>query len=129
MADHAGRHFRDGARDNPGPSEQEVMLCVSPADEERLHRVALKQETAIDLLNGRLTFDEAVMQFIEISAGDEDPSLRVHGSSLTDRERMIQQVIAHVRSHATHNRGRYDVELARIEAEANAAMPARIETH
>jgi hypothetical protein len=131
IANHAERRSASGLGEPISHHQQETIVCVSAEDEERLHRIALKQETAIDLLNGRLTLDEAVMRFVEISSsgGDEAALPQMDSIGLTERERFIHQVIAHARSHVNHGRGRYDAALARLEMEANAIVGANNDSH
>jgi hypothetical protein len=130
IADRANRPSRNGSDRGPGGSTQETVVAVSPEDEERLHRLAIKQETAIDLLEGRLTLDQAVTRFMEVSCDSPEQMqfVQLHDSESSERERYLMQVLAHARSHANHARGRYAEVLNRIEEEANARSGAASET-
>jgi hypothetical protein len=114
----------DGYENGAPVRGQETVVWVSEEDEERMHRIALKQEAATDLLEGRLTLDETVQRFIDVSAGTENP---FDNDVVDPRERFLMQVIAHIRTIAYHWPGRYDSAVARIVAEAgvSADVPFR----
>ena len=91
-----------------GSFRAETVLLPSPKDEERLHRVALKQEAVDDLLDGRITLEEAASRFETVS--DLTLDLAVH------------QVLVFARVGANHNRDRYGEALARLEAESTSFL-------
>jgi hypothetical protein len=96
-------------------------------DEARLHRVALKQETADDLLDGRLTLAEAVERFETYSSAPEAlANLRGSLGGRTDRERSVNQVLAFVRVRAAQEPARYRPALERIEADARAFVAVAV---
>jgi hypothetical protein len=103
---------------------EDTESAVRPTadDEETLHRTALKQETAIDLLDGRLTMAEAVERFHECSATSSRSldSLRDQYVGANENEKIVHQVLSFARIHALRNPDRYGHTFARLEAEARA---------
>ena len=108
----AATEFEDG----------ETVVMMSPADEERMHRVALKHEAVMDLLDGRITFDDTLTRFWEVNAGSAESlaNLREVGLGATDEERIIQQIVTFARVEAARYPGRYEVALAAVEHEAQS---------
>jgi hypothetical protein len=90
----------------------ELMVAPSPQDEDRLHRVAVKQETVEDLLNGQMTFAEALDRFEVLTA----PA----GSGEADSGRAVNQLLAYLRIRAGREPERFAGRLAELESEARA---------
>jgi hypothetical protein len=87
---------------------EEEMQSVSAADQDRVHRIALKQETVIDLLDRRLTVHEAVQRFLEISSSDPESLDHLRKAvGDTDEEKALHQLIAFARTHANRNAARF----------------------
>ena len=78
------------------------MILPSADDEDRIHRVALKHEAVMDLLDGRLTLDEVVARFCVVTADSPEAlaNLRECGDGTTDEQRFIHQVVAFARVQA-----------------------------
>jgi hypothetical protein len=119
----ARQHDREaalaGAVDPRSPCE---TVCFPTAtDEDRLHRVALKLESAEDLMSGRLTLAEAVERFETWAAAPEArTNLRTQMRGRSDRERAVNQVVAFVRTRTAQEPARFAAALVRVEAEAKA---------
>ena len=99
----------------------ETIAPMTREDKDRVHRVALKQETAEDLLTGHLTLAEAVERFELLSSAPrtlETPRGSLAGQP--DRERAVNQVVSFVRVRASMQAAQFEAALARIEAEAAA---------
>jgi hypothetical protein len=104
----------------------ETVLPVTPEDEDRLHRVAIKEETVDDLLDGRLSVEDAVDRF-EMLVGSAGPGNRFQGSTTT--ERAVYQVISYARVRCEQEHSRYAAAMARVEAEAEAILARTRQTH
>ena len=77
-------------------------------DEDRLHRLALKQETVEDLLDGRLSLQEATERFESFAKLAElDPDPLHQPSDDTNRQRALQQVLAYAHVRANQNPERF----------------------
>jgi hypothetical protein len=102
----------------------EIIIANSPADDDRMHRVALKHEVVLDLLDGRLTFDEAVARFRDLSASSAEAlaNLRENGAGPTDEERVVEQVLAFARVQVARKPSRYGPAMARLESEAKSQL-------
>lgn len=101
----------------------ETVEHPSVRDEDRMHRVALKQETVDDLMDGRLTLAEAVERFEAWSSGPEFlANLRLALGGRSDRERSVNQVLSFVRARTSQEPAQFDAALARVEAEARALI-------
>jgi hypothetical protein len=100
----------------------EIIIENTPADDDRMHRVALKHEAILDLLDGRLTFDEAVARFRDVTAGSAEAraNLRESGAGTTDEERVIEQVLAFARVQAARKPLRYGPAMVRLESQAKS---------
>jgi len=120
MASHA-RLDRDRAVAVKGDNS-EVIVANTPADEDRMHRVALKHEAVVDLLDGRLTLNEAVARFRAVTTGSAEAlaNLRESGAATTDEERVVDQVLAFARVQASRKPLRYGPVMARLESEAKS---------
>lgn len=116
------RHHDREAASNERAAGQRLSHTVSyptADDEARLHRVALRQETAEDLLDGRLTLADAVERFETYSSGAEAlANLRESMAGQSDRERVVNQVLSFVRVRAFQEPDRFAAALARVEGEA-----------
>jgi hypothetical protein len=116
-----GYHAR-GHEPPPGGrwTGHQVVIGVSAADEERMHRVALKHEAVMDLLDGRIAFADAVERFRDASTGSPEglANLREAGFGETDDERLVQQLLSFARVQADRDLRRYGPALARLEQEA-----------
>jgi hypothetical protein len=95
----------------------ETVLAPSPEDEDRLHRVAVKQETVEDLLNGQMTFADALNRFETLTASAEDPA---QAPGETEPERAINQLLSFLRVRANRDHDRYGPRLAELESEARS---------
>jgi hypothetical protein len=103
------------------PSHSEVVAWPSPADEERLHRVALKLETIDDLLDGLLSLDQAVERFETLSVSAEtQANLRASVGGDSDGERAVNQVLIFARVRAAQEPQRFAAAIARLESEAKS---------
>ena len=99
----------------------ETIEYPTARDEDRMHRVALKQETVEDLMDGRLTLAEAVERFETwSSAPDSLANLRASLRGRSDRERAANQVLSFVRVRASQEPARFQAALARVEADVTA---------
>ena len=128
----ARHHGPDGSPDGTLSSDSvaETVSFLSPQDEERLHRVALKQETAEDLLEGRLTLAEAVDRFYTYSSAPESlANLRASLGGRSDRERVMNQVLSFVRTRVSQEPDRYALARTRLEAEATAYLADSTDSH
>lgn len=98
----------------------EIMIATTADDEDRIHRVALKYEATVDLLEGRMTFDEAVARFWEVTSGSPESLTFLHEATdgTTDEERIIHQVVAFARVQAAKDPQRYRAIFERLEREA-----------
>jgi hypothetical protein len=110
------------------PSRSETIVWPTAEDEDRLHRVALKQETVDDLLEGRLTLTEAIERFESLTTSDEAISnLRVSGGGETDAERTRNQLMAYARVRVAMEPKRFEAALARLEASTKSSItPLRL---
>ena len=116
-------HDREAAPDEQFAQKRltETVSFPSADDQARLHRVALKQESAEDLLDGRLTLAEAVERFETYSSAPESlANLRESMAGQSDRERAVNQVLSFVRVRAAQEPARFAAALARVEDEAKA---------
>jgi hypothetical protein len=115
-----------GAAD-PTSERSEIIARPSAEDEERLHRVALKQEAVEDLLNGELTLAETAERFEMLSTSAEaQANLRTSGRVDPDVDPAMSQVLAFARIRAAQDLPRFGTVLARLEAEARSpAGPTR----
>ena len=95
----------------PGSSYSALIDWPSEKDEDLMRRVAIKQETTLDLLDGRLTLREAVDRFRLLST----PTASGSFESLDD-SRFVAQVISFARSHAARDPGRFHATLLQIES-------------
>lgn len=121
--------------DNAAREAAEQNMCVceviarpTAGDEERLHRVALKQEAIEDLLNGEITLAETVERFEMLSETPEaKANLRVAGRVDPRRSPAVNQVLAFARIRAAQEPRRFRAVLNWIEAEARSpAGPSRV---
>src|SRR5688572_27891059 len=100
----ANRSRTEAQNAEPGLESGQTVVFMSPADEERMRRVALKHETAIDLLHGRLTFDESVARFWDVTTSSpESLGYLRDGPGGSDEERVVHQLLVFVRSEAVRN--------------------------
>ena len=112
-----------------GREDREVIVATSAADDDRMHRVALKYEAVIDLLDGRLTLDQVLTRFWDVTAGCPEALANLrHGrtATTTDEECLVQQVLAFARVHAARHPKRYGPVFARLES---AAQSRSAESH
>lgn len=101
----------------PGSSFETSIEWPSEKDEDLVHRVALKQECTLDLLDGRLTLDEAVERFRIISS-------MTGTNESDDSSRCLKQVISFVRAHAARNPVRFQASCSQIELSAHLRSPS-----
>jgi hypothetical protein len=99
----------------------QTMCPVSAEDEDRMQRVALKEETALDMLDGRLTVEEAAAQFLKVASSDPESLeyMRLAPGD-TDEERALFQLISFARVQAGRKLERYGAALARVEQTAKS---------
>jgi hypothetical protein len=99
----------------------ETMYAVSPEDEDRMQRVALKEETALDMLDGRLTVEEAATQFLEVASSDPASleNMRLSPGD-TDEEKALSQLVSYARVQAGRQPQRYRAAFARVEQVAKS---------
>ena len=126
MASHACQ-ARDRATAAAEP-DCEIIIANSPADEDRMHRVALKHEVVLDLLDGRLTFEEAVARFRDVTGGSAEAlaNLRESGAGTTDEQRVVEQVLAFARVQASRKPSRYGPAMVRLELEAKSRFAGTV---
>jgi hypothetical protein len=112
------------------PTGGTTVVWPSEADYDRLHRVALKQETVLDLLDGRLTFEAAAERFLELTIASPETLANLRQTSFgdTDEERAVHQLLVFARVQAARDRARYGDALARLELEAQSARASRAVT-
>jgi len=104
-------------------SRSEVVVSPTAEDDERLHRVALKQEAVDDLLGGQLTLDEAVERFEMLSESPEArANLRTARRAGLDDDPAVNQVLLFARVRAAQDPKRFAAALARLEAEAHSPV-------
>lgn len=114
----SGRPVADG---DPAADHGEIIALPSTADEDRLHRVALKQEAVEELLDGQLTLAEAAERFEMLSRSAEArANLRTAGRTDPGADPAVSQVLAFVRVRAATDPRRYAAALARVEADAHS---------
>jgi hypothetical protein len=115
-----------GDRQDTASPEMETMLWLSPGDEERMHRVALKQETVLDMLDGRLTVAEAADRFLEVSSSHPESleHLRLSPGE-NDEEKALSQLVTFARVQASRRPQRYEAALARVEQAAKSLQKPR----
>jgi hypothetical protein len=108
--------------------DSEVVVETTLADDDRMHRVALKHEAVLDLLDDRLTFDEAVARFRDVTVGSPEAlvNLRESGAGSTDADRIVHQVLAFARVQAARDPLRYGFALARLESEVKSRFGATV---
>src|SRR5262245_53562792 len=99
----------------------ETIHPVSAEDEDRMQRVAIKEETALDMLDGRLTVEEAAAQFLEVASSDPASLeyLRLSPGD-TDEERALFQLVSFARIQAGRQPQRYGAAFARLEQVAKS---------
>src|SRR5687767_7815269 len=68
----ANRSRVEAQKTEGGPDGGETVVWMTPGDDERMRRVALKHEAAIDLLAGRLAFDETVARFWDVTVSSSE---------------------------------------------------------
>jgi hypothetical protein len=109
------------------PVRSEIVARPSAEDEERLHRVALKQEAVEDLLTGQLTLAETVERFEMLSTSAEaQANLQTSGHRDPDGDPAVSQVLAFARVRTAQDPHRFGAALARLEAQARSpAGPMR----
>lgn len=85
------------------------VQLASAQDQARVHRLALKTETAIDMLDGRLSVDDAAARFLELSASDPESleHMRQSCSGATDEEKALDQLLAFARVQAVRQPKRF----------------------
>jgi hypothetical protein len=116
--------------DGEARAHGETVQWPTAQDEDRLHRVALKQETVDDLMDGRLTLEEAVARFEMLSAAAESSdSGAVQSPGNTPTERAVHQVLSYAHVRASREAERLVVPLARVESEAEAFLARVRMTH
>jgi hypothetical protein len=109
------------------PTGGVTVVWPSAEDNERLHRVAVKQETVVDLLDGRLSFDAAAERFWELTSSSPEALAQLRDKKLgdSDEERVRNQLLVFARVQAARDRGRYAAALARVEDEARTSVAPR----
>jgi hypothetical protein len=111
--------------------DQETVNWPSREDEDRIHRLAIKQEAAADLLNGLLTLEETIARFRDVI--DSSPeclnNLRLTVPGDTDEERIVNQIVLFARVHAGTDPHRYAAARARLEQQAKSMTAATGPTH
>jgi hypothetical protein len=105
---------RPEPREDGSGSHSEVMTRLTPEDEDRLHRVALKEETIDDLIDRRVSLAEAVDRF-EMLAG---PVAFLTNPGETPRERAVWQIMSYIRKKFSTNLDQVADRLAELESEA-----------
>jgi len=93
------------------------VLRLNGQDEERLHRLALKTETAADMLDGRLSVAEAAARFLELSASDPESleNMREASAGTTDEDKALDQLLKFARVQARREPARYAAAFAQAE--------------
>jgi hypothetical protein len=116
----AGLVARSAAAPRPAPPAVENTFWPDAETEERVHKVAFRQETIADLMNGELSLEAAVERFWDLSTGSEKSlvSLRNTIPGETDEERVIKQVLMFAKVHMSKSPGRYEDRLTQLETEA-----------
>lgn len=99
----------------PGSSSMLSNEWPSNKDEDLVRCVAIKHETILDLLEGRLTFEEAIDRFRLNST--TNPA----GANEADA-RFIQQVISFARVHAARDPRRHQTACSEIESAARTLI-------
>lgn len=99
-----------------------TTIPASQESEDRIHRVALKQEAISDMLDGRLTLAETASRFWDVSVDDESAmnNLRHTMPGRTDDELIVHQVLTYARVQTNSNPKRFAARLAHIEIEARS---------
>ena len=112
------------AEDDRNSSVDEPIIGLSTADQDRVHRIALKQETAIDMLDGRFTVEEATQRFLEISASDPEclDHLRRSARGATDDDKAFNQLMMFARIQARSDPQRFRAALDRAEQVAQSTQ-------
>jgi hypothetical protein len=104
-----------------------TVLTLTAEDEERMHRLALKTETAIDLLDGRMTVADAAARFLELSASDPESldNMRKASEGSTDEEKALDQLLAFARIQAIRQPERYAAAFAQAQQWAKSHERSR----
>jgi hypothetical protein len=110
-------------------SRPETVLAATAEDEDRLHRVAIKDETVDDLFCDRLTLEDAVARFEMLTAAAEAGGGSSGGPSGTPTERAVYQVLCFARVQARHKPERFAAPLARLESDAEAFLARTQRSH
>lgn len=109
----------DGSEGDSNLSE--VVVWPSAEDQDRLRRVALKQESVEDLLTGQITLADAVERFETLFESSEGrTNLRTPVAGDSDGERALNQVLAFARVRAGQDPDHFGPALARVESAAKA---------
>jgi hypothetical protein len=76
------------------------MRKIDQEDEHVMRRVAIKQEVIRDLVDGRITFEEATQRYVELNRKHDLALtyLRRTYPGRTDEERAARQLAAHLRN-------------------------------
>ena len=112
---------RSAAAPRVEPPTVEMSYWPGPDTEEKVNRVAIRQETIADLMNEELSLEGAVERFWDMSTGTEESlvSLRNTIPGSTDEEKVVNQVLMFAKVHA-QKEPRYAPRLAQLKAEAQS---------
>jgi len=127
LISHRGQEVVAKSAHQESSSGVETVKPLTLEDEERMNRVALKEETALDLLDGRLTLEEAAAQFLEIASSDPESldNMRMAPGDTTE-EKSLSQLISYARVQAGRKPDRYADALARIERSAKSLEKPKV---
>lgn len=110
----------------PGSRSAIVEVTVWPTaeDGDRLHRVALKQETVEDLLTGLINLSDAVERFETFS--ELGPGRTGAMADESDGAWALKQVLSFSRVRAAQDPGQFGPALARVESAAREFATAPV---
>lgn|GEM_PF-4200172 len=103
------------------------VLRLTAEDEERMHRLALKTETTIDMLDGRLAVAEAAARFLELCSSDPESleNMRHASAADTDEEKALDQLLSFARIQAIRQPERYAAAFAQAQQWAKSHESSR----
>ena len=109
------KDLKTEAEAQPSSSLAASIEWPTERNEALIRRVALKQETTLDLLDGRITFHESVDRFRLLST-----SANSNSEGAGDDARFAAQVVSFSRAETSRNPGRFKAALADIELAARS---------
>ena len=104
------------------PESHNGMLLLQPANTEGMERMHFKQETVFELLEDRITLEQAVSRFWSLISNGTPESLETFRKAMpgtTDEARVIQQILSYANALA-NDRPNFAAALERLRTAALA---------